>query len=71
MTTQTRLDAYLETEIAILQGQEVRHGDKTYRQADLAEVRIAIKQLQSQLAREEASSNGSKMRFSIANLNRY
>lgn len=68
MTTQTRLDAYLAAETKILKGQEVRIGDKTFRKADLAEVRAAISQLQQQLAREQAGNRG--LRFSLANLNR-
>ena len=70
MTTQTRLDAYLAAETKILKGQEVRIGDKTFRKADLAEVRQAIKDLQIQLARETAAAAGSGLRFSTANLNR-
>lgn len=67
MSTQARLDAYLETERAILKAQEMRGNDRWFRMADLAEVRRAIKELQLQLSRESA---GGGVRFSLANLNR-
>lgn len=70
MSTQTRLDAYLAAELEILKAQEVRGGDKVHRMAELEEVRKAIKDLQTQLAREQAKADGSRMRFSLANLNR-
>lgn len=65
MSTQERLDAYLATEASILEAQELRHGDRTYRMAELAEVRRAIKDLQRQLAREKV---GGRMRYRVANL---
>lgn len=68
MTTQTRLDAYLATEQRILKAQEVRGGDRTFRQAELAEVRVAIKELQVQVSRETNAARG--QRFSLVNLNR-
>jgi len=70
MTTQTRLDNYLAAETRILKAQEVRGGDRTFRSADLDEVRQAIKDLQLQLARETAVGQGRGLRFSVANLNR-
>ena len=69
MSTQTRLDAYLAAELAILQAQEVRGGDRTHRMAELAEVRQAISSLQLQLQRESAAGT-TGLRFSVANLNR-
>lgn len=69
MTTQTRLDAYLAAELEILQAQEVRGGDRTFRMAELEDVRKAIKDLQLQLARESQPS-GRPMRYSVANLSR-
>lgn len=68
MTTQQRLNAYLEAEAKILRGQEVRIGDKTFRRADLEAVQSMIAKLQAQLAREQAGNRG--LRFSLANLNR-
>jgi len=65
MSTQTRLDAYLAAEAKILKAQEVRGGDRTFRMAELEEVRKAIKELQTQLGRE-TSTRG--LRFSHANL---
>jgi hypothetical protein len=65
MTTQERLNAYLATESEILAAQELRHGDRTFRLAELNEVRRAIKDLERQRARELA---GGRMRFSVANL---
>ena len=71
MSTQERLDAYLATELRILKAQEVRGGDRVLRQAELEEVRKAIKDLQLQLARETAAAGSKRgMRFSVANLNR-
>lgn len=71
MSTQSRLDAYLVAEGEILEAQELRGGDRTYRMADLVEVRKAIADLQRQLAREQAATAGaSTMRFRVANLNR-
>lgn len=71
MSTQERLDAYLAAEARILKAQEVRGGDRVFRQAELEEVRKAIKELQLQLARETAAASSTRgMRFSVANLNR-
>lgn len=67
MSTQTRLDAFLAAEAKILEAQEVRGGDRTFRLADLQEVRRAIADLQRQLDREAA---GGGLRFSVANLSR-
>lgn len=67
MTTESRLIAYKEAELAILKGQEMRVGDRTWRRADLSEIRKAIKELESQVAREQS---GSPFRYKLANLNR-
>tara|TARA_R110002049_G_scaffold73666_25_gene190312 strand:+ start:414 stop:629 length:216 start_codon:yes stop_codon:yes gene_type:complete len=64
-TTQTRLDAYLAAEAAILQAQEFRGGDRTHRMAELRDVQAQIDRLQRQLNREQS---GSGLRFSVANL---
>jgi len=71
VSTQTRLDAYLAAELAILQAQEVR-GDtgRAQRMADLAEVRAQIDKLQAQLNRETAAAintNGG-LNYAVANL---
>ena len=68
MSTQTRLDAYLAAEANILKAQEVRGGDRTFRMAELEEVRQAIKELQAQVGRE---SSGGGLRFKHANLSRH
>jgi len=65
MSTQTRLDSYLAAEANILKAQEVRGGDRTFRMAELEEVRKAIKELQTQLGRETSTPG---LRFSHANL---
>ena len=70
MSTQTRLDAYLAAELSILEAQEIRGGDRTHRMAELVAVQKKIDELQRQLDRETAASNGSRMRFKLANLNR-
>lgn len=67
MSTQTRLEAYLAAETQILRAQELRGGDRTFRMAELEEVRKAISDLERQLARE-SSTRG--LRFSLANLSR-
>jgi hypothetical protein len=71
MSTQTRLDAYLAAELAILQAQEIR-GDsgRAQRMADLADVRAQIDKLQAQLIRENAratNTNGG-LNYAVANL---
>jgi hypothetical protein len=70
MSTQTRLDAYLAAELAILQAQEVK-GDsgRAQRMDDLADVRAQITQLQAQLSREQsrAAGNGG-LNYATANL---
>ncbi len=69
MSTQTRLDAYLASELEILQAQEIRGRDRTHRMAELEEVRRAIKDLQRQVTRE-ARPEGRHIGFSLANLSR-
>lgn len=71
MSTQTRLDAYLAAELAILQAQEVR-GDsgRAQRMADLADVRAQIDKLQAQLNRETAAASNTNggLNYAVANL---
>lgn len=71
MSTQTRLDAYLAAELAILQAQEVR-GDsgRAQRMADLADVREQIDKLQAQLNRETAAASNTNgtLNYAVANL---
>jgi hypothetical protein len=64
--TQTRLDAYLAAELAILKAQESRSGDASRRMADLAQVREQIDRLQRQLARETAPRSG--LNYAVADL---
>lgn len=68
--TETRLNAYLAAEAAILRAQEARGGDRTVRMADLAEVRAQIDKLQAQFAREQAGHGGGLggLRTSLADL---
>ena len=67
--TQTRLDAYLAAEIAILKAQEIRNGDRTFRQTELSDVRDQIDKLQRQVAREAAAAGGNRgLNFAVANL---
>ena len=69
MTTQTRLDAYLAAELAILQAQEVSSEGRAQKMASLADVRIQIDKLQAQVARESASAAGNGgLNYSVANL---
>jgi hypothetical protein len=71
MSTQARLDAYLAREAAILaQGQSVRFGERQLIDAELAEVRRAISDLQSQIRRETAAASGrSSLGYSVASFN--
>jgi hypothetical protein len=61
---QSRLDAYVAAEAKILRNQEYTIGDgataRRLRRADLAEVRQAIKDLQTELARMDAQSAGTR-----------
>lgn len=56
--TQSRLDAYLAAERAILEAQEIRGGDRAHRMTELAEVRDQIDKLQRQLSREQGRARG-------------
>lgn len=70
MTTQERLANYEKAEQEILEAQEMRGADRSYRMADLAEVRKAISELQAQLSRENRAAKGRGFRYSVANFNR-
>lgn len=70
-TNQDRLNLYLAAEAKILNGQEVRMGERFLRMADLAEVRSAIASLQAAVARDEAAARGAGSRFSQADFSGY
>ena len=55
---ETRLNAYLAAEAAILKAQEVRGGVTSHRMAELADVRAQIDKLQAQVNREQARAAG-------------
>lgn len=56
---QARLDKYLEAEAAILTaGQEGVNGSRRRREAELAEIRKAISDLEGQIANERAVASG-------------
>ena len=55
---ETRLNAYLAAEAAILKAQEVRGGDTSHRMAELADVRAQIDKLQAQVNREQSRAAG-------------
>ena len=58
-TTQERLDAYKAAEARILAGgQSLRFAERQQEQAELAEIRKAIAQLEAQLQRETAAAAG-------------
>jgi hypothetical protein len=64
-----RLAAYLATEAAILQAQEVRGGDRAHRMADLIDVQKQIDRLQAQVSREQArAASGTGLNYALANL---
>lgn len=56
--TAARLAAYKAAELDILQAQQIGHGDRSLRMAELAEVRKAIKDLEAQLAAENRAAAG-------------
>lgn len=58
-----RLNSYYEAEQAILSGQSYTIGKKTLERPDLAEVKKAIKDLESQAARAEGK--GRRCRFVV------
>lgn len=67
--TETRLAAYVAAEASILKAQEIRNGDRSFRQTELREVRDQIDKLQRQLAREQAAAAGQRgLNFAVANL---
>lgn len=69
MTTQTRLDAYLAAELAILQAQEVSSEGRAQKMAALADVRDQIDKLTAQLNREQAAAAGNGgLNYAVANL---
>lgn len=58
-TAQSRMDAYLARELAILSaGQEGSVAGRRRRDAELSEVRAAIKDLQAEIADLKGSSDG-------------
>jgi len=69
MTTQTRLDAYLAAELAILQAQEVSSEGRAQKMAALADVRAQIDKLTAQVNREAAAAAGNGgLNYSVVNL---
>lgn len=73
-----RLARYLDAETAVLQGQEVRtdgpNGPRLWRGADLADLRIEISRLQSQVALENANATNTPniggLGFAVARMDR-
>lgn len=73
MSTATdMLAAYLAAETAILDGKEVRFGDRTLRLEDLAEVRKGRMEWEQRVAAESAATANAPsiggVRFSVARL---
>lgn len=58
-----RLALYVTAEAKILAGQSYQLGDRRLQRADLAEVRAAINDLASQVARAESASSGGRGRL--------
>jgi len=75
MTTATdMLDKYLKAEAAILEGKEVRFGERTLRMEDLDMVQKGRLEWERRVAAESASTNGARptfggIGFSVANFN--
>ena len=58
-SAQTRLDAYIQAELAVLSGgQEGRVAGRQWKKADLPEIRAAIKDLQSEIDDLKSQSSG-------------
>jgi hypothetical protein len=62
---ETRLASYLAAEASILQAQESRSEGRTFRMADLAEVRAEIEKLQRAVNREKS---GAGLNYALADL---
>ena len=72
MTTQERLDNYLAAEARILtRGFSMRLGERQRQEAELAEIRKAITQLQRELSAQPGVGTGrGSLRYSTAVFNR-
>lgn len=67
---QTRLDAYIAAEAKILaRGASLRLGDRQKQEAELREIRLAISQLQGQIAREASTGAGGSLKYRTAVFN--
>lgn len=60
--TRERLKNYLLAEEAVLKNQEYTIGGRTYRRADLSDIRKAIDDLLDEIALEESLKTGSRSR---------
>ena len=65
-TAQTRLDAYLAREVAILSaGQDTAVASRRRRDADLSEIRAAIKELQAEIERLGAGGSAGRIYYNV------
>lgn len=66
-TAQSRLAAYLVRETAILNaGQEGSVAGRRRRDAELSEIRIAIKDLQAEIERLQSGTSGGRLYYNVA-----
>lgn len=73
MSTATEMLAqYLSAEVALLQGKEVRFGDRALRREDLPEIRAGRQEWEARVQREAATGAGAPaiggVRFSLARI---
>ena len=68
--TATRLQAYKDAELRILKAQQLGHGDRSLRHAELATVQAQIEKLEAQLRAETAAANGCGPRLVFGDFSR-
>lgn len=64
----SRLQLYYEAEAAVLSGQSYRIGTRTLQRADLAQIRQAIKELESQVEMLERDAGRSAKRVVLRDI---
>ncbi len=57
-TARKHLDAWLEAELAVINGQEYTIGSRTLRRANLADIQAQIKFWKSEVQKAEAAESG-------------
>lgn len=65
-TAQTMLQTYLDAEVAILDGQSVRMGERMLTMADLNMVQAGRREWESKVAAETAAAAGQSSLYAVA-----